>query len=306
MKEHLKAKFPNIKDVDYALLPNAEEAKMEATDFFNVQWTAFNAGTGITKDKIIAAGIGSSSTQVYTMVNNEVVAIGDSTLGALPATGVVKDTMAKFGPKWGKLFPKSFEPEGKTFVAMNAVGYSVQNCYEAATKLASPAASGDECEKATGTQDSLCAVKKAVKAHKTITADALLKFAEECENAAKDDFAVYYPGALLKGLAENLRDSKIPNVLLECTFDKKCGIPGGASWATYVISQNFPGAKADGKFHGKDDETVDCDKCGDLKHVTERPKCANWCAKKRNEDKVAGAKKKGMDEMNESMKTRRN
>ena len=107
MKEHLKAKFPNIKDVDYALLPNAEEAKMEATDFFNVQWTAFNAGTGITKDKIIAAGIGSSSTQVYTMVNNEVVAIGDSTLGALPATGVVKDTMAKFGPKWGKLFPKS-------------------------------------------------------------------------------------------------------------------------------------------------------------------------------------------------------
>ena len=79
-------------------------------------------------------------------VNNEVVAIGDSTLGALPATGVVKDTMAKFGPKWGKLFPKSFEPEGKTFVALNAVGYSVQNCYEAATKLASPTASvADAC-----------------------------------------------------------------------------------------------------------------------------------------------------------------
>ena len=58
------------------------------------------------------------------------------------------------------------------------------------------------------------------------------------------------------------------------------------------------------KFQGRD-EAVDCDKCGDLKHITDRPKCANWCAEKRTEENVAGAKKGRMDKMDESMQTRR-
>ena len=226
LKDHVLDHFKEIKVVDYALLSNAEEAEMEGTDFFDVQWDAFSAAVpDITKDKVIAAGIGSSSTQVYTMVENKVKAIGDSSLGALPAEGVNKDNIPDFNLMFKHLIPLSFKPEGKTFVAMNAVGYAVKTCYDKAKDAA-------KWEK----------LKEAVEGKQPITAEKLKEFAEGCWKG-ENDFAVYYPGKLLHALADNLVLKKIKNVLLECKFTKDCAIPGGSSWATYLISKNFPAAK---------------------------------------------------------------
>ena len=233
--------FKEIKKVDYALLSNAEEAEMEGTDFFDVQWAAFNEVINkdepiITKDKVIAAGIGSSSTQVYTMVENKVKAIGDSSLGALPAEGVNKDNIPDFNLMFKHLIPSSFKPNGKTFVAMNAVGYAVKTCYDKAKKFFKDNAKA-------GSEGKCDDVKTAVEKKQPITAEKLKEFADGCIEAAGDDFTVYYPGKLLHALAENLVLSEIKNVLLECKFTKTCSIPGGSSWATYLISKNFPAAK---------------------------------------------------------------
>merc|ERR1711871_1416604 len=150
-------------------------------------------------------------------------------------------TIVDFNKKWADLIPLEFKPKGKTFVAMNAVGYAVKDCYKWVFDF------GTE-KKQAGDVNRADDVKQAVLAHKTILANKLKLFADKCMEAAGDDITKVYPAKLLQSLATNMDIKQIKNVLLECKFDKKCSIPGGASWATYVASQTFPkgGSKAKG------------------------------------------------------------
>lgn len=238
MVASLKKSFPAT-PVDYQLLPNAEEADMEGKDFFEVKFEEFSeAVKGVSKDKVIAAGIGSSSTQVYTLVGGKVVANGDSKLGALPPKGTTKDTKFDFDTKWNNIIKASFNPSGKTLVAMNAVGYGVQGCVEA---LKDHAKKGYN-EGLAGTAGD---VEKAVLAYTPVKPGTLKTLADACATAAgdamsKDDFTMYYQAKMLSALAKNMRDKGMSGAILECKFTKKCGLPGGASWATYVIKQAFP------------------------------------------------------------------
>jgi hypothetical protein len=218
---------------------------MEAKDFFEVQWSAFDEGVPakdkIDKNKVIAAGIGSSSTQMYTLVDGKVMARGDSTLGALPPKGMDVKNIVDFNKKWADLIPLQFKPKGKTFVAMNAVGYAVKDCHQWVVDFCTE-------KKQAGDVARAGEIKKHVLAHVPIMPNKLKLFADKCMQAAGDDIKKVYPAKLLESLATNMDLKGIKKVLLECKFDKTCAIPGGASWATYVISQTFPkgGNKAKG------------------------------------------------------------
>merc|ERR1719498_953265 len=84
-----------VQDVErkfnYNLLSNDDEAQSEGIDFFSRVWPMIETEWKpekkpmLDKSTVIAAGVGSSSTQVYTMGDgNGVRAFPDSFLGALP------------------------------------------------------------------------------------------------------------------------------------------------------------------------------------------------------------------------------
>ena len=145
---------------------------------------------------------------------------------------------------------------------------------------------------------------------------------------------------MLKGLADNLGNQGIKNVLLECKFDynkwggmgkdkikhpnnkqdtPKCGIPGGASWATYFAKKNFPaanGAKGPEKGALKEltkadftPEGGDCEGFLKAKQTGEvgekQATMTKFCQTKAGNDKVDAAKDASKSEMDKAMAQRR-
>lgn len=219
MNTALKARFGDSINLDYALLPNAEEAKKEGANFFSDGvWNEFsNSVKGLDKKKVIIFGVGSSSTQAYRLDNGVVKSGENAVLGAKPKKGV---TTADVLPSaWDTLFKKVKFNDGTPFtaVAFNAIGYPVKAVFKKNADVA-----------------------KKIQSFQGLDASFVAAEAEKIAGTekCKADFGKCFWGVkVLQTLAEMLAKlNPAPKLILENKIDGPT-LPGGASWVKTVLKE---------------------------------------------------------------------
>jgi hypothetical protein len=154
------------------------------------------------------------------------------------------DNLPDFTEKFKGLIDDKFQPAGKTFVAMNAVGYNVKTCMD---KL-EEGYFGKDAEgkaKAKGKTpeglklfSTMASLKQKNMDNLPITPDKLKAFAEKCVEEAgsiddkKKQFEVLYAGSLLMGIANALVSKKMVGTILDCKVCICCGFLAGCAGLT--------------------------------------------------------------------------
>lgn len=244
-KDSLGKVFKGI-PVDYALLPIKDEAQFEGQDFFENQWDVFHNAVNKTINKnhlqvrleqanVIAAGIGSSSTQVYAKVGQEVKSTFDPELGAKPTSKIKKGSVEdlkkiQFTLKFKELLNFKKEYDDYTFVATNAIGYTAKGCAKDLDK------GGKDADKTLNSQ-----IKKKIMEYEPIPISEYNKWTQACLQLAEPSVETLYGPTLLHHLGEALTAKKVKNIVMENKMGDS--IPGGASWVSFIVGSVWPEEK---------------------------------------------------------------